>query len=306
VAIAAPALAAAKADLCAAALPLLKGDARGAALGMRALREANLELPAASPCVETLGTMAHDAAVPAPVRADALETLAAVDYADTRRFALEELGDSNAHMRAAAARAYARPGGGRPTLYKLQPMLKDSSPDVRAAVASALVRACGDLSFDYLQPLLKERDNEPLLAMVPELGRQSSPASAAILGKMMKRNAPELRAAVTAALATRSDPAARALFQPLADGVKRDQRAAPDARMMVYAAAGTDELLPLAGDPVVGILAYKAMLKAKRHQEAADWLVASFDRLQPGVLVDAFGAWLANPPARVAASSTRE
>ena len=165
------------------------------------------------------------------------------NYADTRRFALEELGDSDAHMRAAAARAFARPGGGRPTLYRLQPMLKDSSPEVRAAVASALVRGCGDLSFDYIQPLFKERDNEPLLAMAPELGLQSSPASAALLAKMMKRNAPDLRAAVTAALATRTDPAGRALFQPLADGVKRDQRAAPDARMMVYASAGPDELL---------------------------------------------------------------
>ena len=132
------------------------------------------------------------------------------------------------------------------------------------------------------------------------------PGSAALLGKMMKRNVPDLRAAVTAALATRTDPAGRALFQPLADGVKRDQRAAPDARMMVYASAGTDELLPLARDPVVGILAYKALLKAKRHDEAADWLVASFDRLQPGVLVDAFGAWLANPPSHVAATTPHQ
>ena len=306
VAIAASALEAAKADVCATALPLIKGDARVAALGMRALREAKVDLPSTSPCVQTLGTMARDPAVPAALRADALEAMAAVDYAGTRRFALEELGDSDAHMRAAAARAFARPGGGRPALYRLQPMLKDPSPDVRAAVASALVRACGDLSFDYLQPLFKEKQNEPLVAMAPELGRQSTPGSAALLGKMMKRNAPDLRAAVTAALAARTDPAGRALFQPLADGVKRDQRAAPDARMMVYAAAGTDELLPLARDPVVGILAYKALLRAKRHQEAADWLVASFDRLQPNVLVDAFAAWLANPPGRVAATSPRQ
>jgi TonB family protein len=305
VAIAATALAAAKADVCALALPLLKAEGTPG-LGMRALREAKIELPATSPCVQALGTMARDEGLKAPVRGEALETLAALDYADTRRLALEELGDSNAQMRAAAARAFGRPGGGRPALYRLQPMLKDPSPEVRAAVASALVRACGDLSFDYLQPLFKERDVEPLVAMAPELGRQSTPGSAALLGKMMKRNVPDLRAAVTAALAARTDPAGRALFQPLADGVKRDQRAPPDARMLVYAAAGTDELLPLARDPVVGILAYKALLKAKRHQEAADWLVASFDRLQPGVLVDAFGAWLANPPGHVAATSPHQ
>jgi hypothetical protein len=31
-----------------------------------------------------------------------------------------------------------------------------------------------------------------------------------------------------------------------------------------------------------------------------DWLVGSFDRLSPDTLVDALGAWLANPPARTA------
>jgi hypothetical protein len=42
------------------------------------------------------------------------------------------------------------------------------------------------------------------------------------------------------------------------------------------------------------------LLRAQRHAQAMDWLVKSFDRLPPETLIDAFGAWLANPPAHAA------
>jgi hypothetical protein len=58
--------------------------------------------------------------------------------------------------------------------------------------------------------------------------------------------------------------------------------------------------MALGKDPVLGIYAFKALLRAHRHTEAIDWLVGSFDRLPPDTLVDALGAWLANPPARAA------
>jgi hypothetical protein len=43
-------------------------------------------------------------------------------------------------------------------------------------------------------------------------------------------------------------------------------------------------------------MGYKALLRAKRHQEAIDWLVANFDRLSPDTAVDLLATWLANPP----------
>ena len=43
-------------------------------------------------------------------------------------------------------------------------------------------------------------------------------------------------------------------------------------------------------------MGYKALLRAKRHAEASDWLIANFDRLSPDTAVDLLGAWLANPP----------
>ncbi|HMC94255.1 MAG TPA: hypothetical protein VKO16_05735, partial [Polyangia bacterium] len=217
-----------------------------------------------------------------------------------RRLALAALGDADPRLRAAGAEAFARPGGGRPTLYRLQPLLKDPSPEVRAAAAAGLLRACGDLADEYVLPLYKAREAQPLAAMAPELGKQSSAGSLDLLAKLLKRNDPELRVPVLAALAARQDAAGRALYQPTALAVKKDPYASPDARRIVYATADVNELLPLMKDPALGGLAFKALLRAQRYAEAMSWLVASFDRLPPETLVDAFGAWLANPPTRAA------
>jgi HEAT repeat protein len=307
VVVAAQALSALKVDLCAFVAPSLRAaEPAAAALAARALIESHAEQPPTSVCVTALGELVKEPAVPGHVRAELLAALVAVNPGNVRRLLLGTLEDSDAHMRAAAVRAFARPGGGRPTLYRLQPLLRDPSAEVRAAVAAGLVRATGEVAFEYLQPVLKEGDMQPMLAMADELGRQSSPASVELLAKLLKRNVPELRQAVMAALAERRDPPARALFQPLAVAVKKDPHASNEARLVAFSGANADELLPLAKDPVMGLPAYRALLAARRHQEAADWLVGSFDRLGPDTLVDAFGAWLANPPASVAAKSARD
>ena len=80
------------------------------------------------------------------------------------------------------------------------------------------------------------------------------------------------------------------------DTIRKDGYASPELRAIVYAEATPDELLKQSRDPVVGPLAYKALLRAKRHTEATDWLVGQFDRLSPETAVDVLAAWLANPP----------
>jgi TonB family protein len=299
--IAAPALAAAKVDLCALVGPNLKSTPSEPALtAARVLRAAGVELASDSSCVSALSGIVKDGAVPGAVRAEMLDTLAAVNPNGVRKLALDALGDRDAKMRAAGARAFARPKGGRPTLYRLQPLINDPSPEVRAAVAAGMVRACGDLANDYIQPLFKARDVQPLVAMAGELGRSSSAASADLLARLQKRPEADLKMPLLAALAARQDPAGRALYQPLADGVKKDPYASPEARRIVYAGADAGELAAFGKDPVLGIFAYKALLRAHRHAEAMDWLAGAFDRLPPDTLVDALGAWLANPPARTA------
>ncbi|HSY39391.1 MAG TPA: hypothetical protein VLA79_07680, partial [Polyangia bacterium] len=210
------------------------------------------------------------------------------------------LGDRDAQMRATAVTVFARPGGGRPTLYRLQPLVNDPSLEVRTTVAAGLIRACGDLAIDYVMPLMKSREPEPLVAMAPELGKQTSAGTLDLLMKMQKRNDPLLRLPVLAALAERTDAAGRAVYQPLAAAVKKDPYASSETRRIVYASADVKELVPLLKDPTLGLQGFKALLRAQRHAEAMDWLVGSFDRLPPEVLVDALGAWLANPPAHAA------
>jgi len=299
--IAAAALAALKVDLCAQVRPRLKPtDPDGIWFATRVLQVAGAELPAGSPCVATLGDLFKMDALPAAVRAEVLKTLAIVSPSSARRPALNALGDSDAQMRATAATVFARPGGGRPTLYRLQPLVKDPSLEVRTAVAAGLIRASGDLAIDYVMPLMKSREPEPLAAMAPELGKQTSAGTLDLLMKMQKRNDPMLRVPVLAALSERTDAAGRAVYQPLAAAVKKDPYASPESRRIVYANADVKELVPLMKDPALGLQGFKALLRAQRHAEAMDWLVSSFDRLPPEVLIDAFGAWLANPPAHAA------
>jgi TonB family protein len=299
--IAAPALAALKVDLCAQVRPRLKPtDAEGIMFATRVLQLAGAELPAGSPCIATLDDLLKMDALPVPLRAEALKTLAVVSPASARRPALNALGDSNAEMRATAATVFARPGGGRPTLYRLMPLVKDPALEVRTTVAAGLIRACGDLAIDYVKPLVKARDPEPLAAMAPELGKQTSAGTLDLLLKIQKRNDPTVRVPVLAALSERTDAPARAIYQPLAAAVKKDPWASPESRRIVYAGADVKELLPLMKDPALGLQGFKALLRAQRHAEAMDWLVGSFDRLPPEVLIDALGAWLANPPAHAA------
>jgi TonB C terminal len=300
VVVAARGLAALKYDLCDALDPALRArDPAATDVAMTALRTAGTVAPGGA-CLRTLATLVDDEAAPKSLRATALKTFATIDPAGAHKRSVNLLQDGAPELRAAAAFAIARPGGGRPTLYRLEPMLKDSSGEVRAAVAAALVRGCGELSFDYLQPLFKNNDTRSLVAMAPGLGELSSPASADLLAKMLKRGVPALTLAVTRALAERKDDKARALLKPLADAAKRNPYTAHDLKVLLYGAAPLDELMPLAKDPYLGIIAYKAMLRAKRHDQAAEWLVAAFDRLPPEVLGEAFGDWLADPPHAVA------
>jgi TonB family protein len=299
--IAAPALASIHVDLCGLVRPRLEsGKPEGITAATRILRAGHAELPAESPCVAALGNLVKNEFLAGPVRADALQTLALVNPQAAHRPALNALGDKDVQVRAAGAAAFARPGGGRPTLYRLEPLLKDGSVEVRAAAAGGLVRACGDLANDYLAPVMKARDAEPVAAMVPELAKMTTPASLDLLQKIAKRNDPELRVPLLAAMAQRKDAPARAVYQTMATAVKNDPYAAPAARHIVYANADVAELQPLMKDPVAGPLGFNALLRAHRHAEAMDWLVSSFDRLQPDTLIDLFGAWLATPPAHAA------
>jgi hypothetical protein len=276
---------------------LREGDpaAREQTLGL--LRDSGVKLAPDSACAKALGDNASDPATPGRLRALSLVTLVATTGSAPGKMVRESMEDKDASVRAAGATAFAKPGGGRPALYRLQPLLQDSSPDVRAAAAGGLVRACGDLALPFVQPMFKERDDRALVAMAPELGRLKSPESADMLAKMMSRPGGDLRIAVTRGLAERKDDPGKALRAKAFESIRHDAYASAELRGLVYADASPDELLKQPRDPVLGPMGFKALLRAKRHNEAIDWLVANFDRLSPDTAVDLLAAWLANPPA---------
>jgi len=283
-------------DLAGGAKALREGEPAAREQAMVLLRDGGVRLPPESPCVKALTDLAGETATPARLRALALATLVATTGSAPGKLVRESMEDKDAGVRAAAAVAFAKPGAGRPALYRLQPLLQDSSPEVRAAVAGALVRACGDLALPFVQPLFKERDDRALVAMAPELGRLKSPESADLLAKMMARPGGELRLAVTRGLVDRKDDPGKALRVKAFDSIRQDAYASAELRGVVYADASADDLMKQPKDPLLGPLGFKALLRAKRHAEAADWLVANFDRLSPDTAVDLLGAWLANPP----------
>jgi HEAT repeat protein len=291
-------------ELTGGAKALREGESAGREQAMSMLRDSGVRLPQESPCVKALTEAAGDSASPPRMRALALATLVSTAGSAPGKLVRESMEDKDATIRAAAATAFAKPGGGRPALYRLLPLLQDTSPDVRAAAAGALVRACGDLALPFVQPLFKERDDRALLAMAPELGHLKSPESADLLAKMMARPGGELRVAVTRGLAERKDDQGKALKTKAFESIRHDAYASAELRGLVYADAPADELLKQPRDPLLGPMGFKALLRAKRHAEAADWLVANFDRLSPDTAVDLLGAWLATPPAATSTSTT--
>ena len=292
-------------DLCALVQPALQGAdlaQRTQALGV--LRESGVRLAPESPCVQALSAAAADDAAPPVIRAGSITTLAAVTGSVPWKIIKAAMEDKDAGVRIAAVTAFGHPGGGRAALYRLQPMLADKAPEVRAATGAAMVRASGDLALPFVQPLFKERDNRAVVAMAPELGRLKSPESADMLAKIAARPGPEVRLAVAHGVAERHDDHARALRTSTFEAIRKDPYAPAELRALLYADASPEELLKDPRDPLLGPLGFKGLVHGKRYREAVDWLVASYDRLSPETLIDVLAAWLANAPGVPATTTT--
>jgi HEAT repeat protein len=128
-----------------------EGEPAAREQAMVLLRDSGVHMPSESPCAKALAEVAGEASTPGRVRALALATLVATTGGAPGKLIREAMEDKDPAVRAAGATAFAKPGAGRPALYRLQPLLQDSSPDVRAAVAGALLRACGDLALPFVR-----------------------------------------------------------------------------------------------------------------------------------------------------------
>jgi HEAT repeat protein len=213
--------------------------------------------------------------------------------------------DSDPLVRAVAVSASARPGGGRPALYRLIPFLRDGSVEVRAAAAAGMVHAAGELALDQLVGVLKDPDPRIGVALSAELARLSSAPSAALLARLARRDALEVRVAAVRALATRTDTAARTAVAPIFADARQNPRAPQAIRQLAAPDATADQSTTLVSDvPDAGLKAFRALLAARKHGEAADLMVTQIDRLAPRTIVSFLAAWLDNPPVPSARLST--
>ncbi len=174
-------------------------------LAMQALSAAGGSLPPTSPCVQVLATFVQDPARDGRRRALAAHAVAAISADGARRLLTSLLADPDPAVRSAAVSLLARPGGGRPALYRWLPFLHDPAIEVRAAAAAALVRCCGDLALDQLVLVWKEPLPQVAVAVANELGRMTSAPSEAFLVRLSKRRDPAVRAATAEAMLARRD-----------------------------------------------------------------------------------------------------
>ncbi len=166
-------------------------------------------------CDDALLELAANPQLPVTLRARCVEALAAPQTPKARKLLSELEKAVAAPLRAAAIFASARPGGGRPALFRLTPFLRDKDVEVRAAAGAGLLKSVGDGAIDQLYLLFKETDPRPYERTAVELGRLSSPASADLLGRMLRKDAGRIRLAAALALQGRSDAAAKTIFERL-------------------------------------------------------------------------------------------
>ena len=287
-------------DVCdAVRARLLDGAVETRELAVAALRHSEVSLPDGSPCARALAVVVADTKLAGRLRIAALMLLSAAPGDSARRLVTDATKDPDAAVRGAAILISARPGGGKGTLYRLTPLLRDPAIEVRAAAAAGLIRAGGDQHLDQIAPLLKERNPRVAAALAPELGRLGSERTAALLGGFLRTDDVPLKVAVVAALAARQerdDQAARALLRPVLESAKNDPRAPEAIRSLAFANAQADELLALAADPELAVRAFQLLLRAKRHKEASALLIATFDRFSAAQMARLLGAWLDDPP----------
>jgi TonB family protein len=261
-------------------------------LALRALRSGGGRLPPASPCVQALSAMVQDRTLDGGQRALAARAVAAASADGARHLLNGLLADAHPAVRAAALSLLARPGGGRPALYRGVTYLRDPDVEVRAAAAAALLRSCGDLALDQLVLVWKESGAEVGVAVAHELGRMTSPASEAFLARMARRQNPDVRAAVAEAQATRS-ALGTLRGQPGGKTVAKSNK--PGASKPVAAAATPPAP---AGAPPAAISPALRAVAGLGRREAIAWVLDHFEVLDPTELIEVFGSWLALDAAR--------
>jgi TonB family protein len=222
----------------------------------------------------------------------ALASLGHSNSAEAMAALKDVLKDPDPNVQAAAILAEARPGAGKSAVFRLTPLLRDKSVAVRAAATAALVRVGGEAVLPQLFLVFKEKDPVVYTTLAPELAALSGAPSAEMLGRFLRKDAPSIRLAAARALATRHDDAAAKVQATLAGA------ATPELRLLAGPALDKDKRAAAVAAPTNEDFAasFAALVRGTGRIVAADWLLAQFDKLEPGTRVATLGQWLGTRP----------
>lgn len=262
-----------------------------------AMRAVPTALGTCPPCVDALAAAVTDPRQPAPTRAALIEMLGRIEATEAVTQALARAAqDSHPAVRGAALLAQTPAGRGRPGVIRLAPLLRDRAPEIRAAAAAGVLKTGGELGLEQLYLLVRERDPRPLIAAAGELGRMSSETSFELLKKLLKRPDKSVRVAVVKALAARTDAASRALVEPILTAARTNTAEEPALREMALASATPGELTGISADPNLGVVAYRALLRANLREEAGRWLLTHLEQMSVEDRIGVLGEWIAEHP----------
>jgi TonB family protein len=255
------------------------------------------------PAAQALATSGEVACVPGLVkllantkahpdaRSAAAVALGNIDDPTARKALAEAKDDNNPKVRGAAMLAQIRPGAGRRGVIAMETVIRDPSPDLRAAAAAGVVRAGGDTNLADLYVLFKENDPRPPLAALRELARLRSDESTKLVARLVHR--PQLDVAKLAADIL-FERGARDSYGTLKSFLVPNAAVPMRGRALVVADDAT--LRSAAADPNLGIWVYRARLLRGEPDLAADWFVAYGTKLPPSAQADAMTEWIKYAP----------
>jgi TonB family protein len=222
----------------------------------------------------------------------ALSSLGHSDGAEAKAALKEVLKDPDPNIQAAAILAEARAGAGKSAVFRLTPLLRDKSVAVRAAAAAALVRVGGEAVLPQLFLIFKEKDPVVFTTLAPELAALSGAASAEMLGRLLRKDDLGIRLAAARALAARHDEHAAKAQVSLASSTNSE------LQLLAGLALGKDKRETATRAPTNESFStsFSALLRGAGRIVAADWLLAQFDKLEPGTRVSMLGQWLGTRP----------
>lgn len=291
--------------------PLL--EARLAAESTESVRSSVVQVALADPKIAVACGACADALValvvkerhrPAALRARAVAAIARLERTEAISEALKVAAqDANPAVQGPALLATVTKE--RPSLIKMASLLRNRSPELRAAGAAGVIRAGGEEGVEQLYRLPRETDVRPIVAAAAELGQLRGEDSATLLEKLLKRTEPEVRLAVIQALAARRDAASRKLAETAIASAKGNPADDASLRKLALDQAAPAELVAMAADTRLGLAAYRALLRANLREDAARWILFRLEELSPEDQIAALGDWIARVPDLRTAARTR-